>query len=45
MVITLEPALTLFPGHDVVHEENLVVRVDGIEILSRRAPEAIVELW
>lgn len=45
MVITLEPALTLYPGHDMVHEENLVVREDGIELLSRRAPETIVELW
>ena len=44
MVITLEPALEIAPGRGMVHEENLVVREDGVELLSVRAPEAIPEL-
>jgi Xaa-Pro aminopeptidase len=38
MVLTLEPSLTWAPGCMMVHEENLVVRADGPELLSRRAP-------
>jgi len=38
MVLTLEPSLTWAPGRMMVHEENLVVRADGAELLSRRAP-------
>ena len=38
MVMTLEPSLTWAPGRMMVHEENLVVRADGPELLSRRAP-------
>ena len=38
MVLTLEPGLTWAPGRMMVHEENLVVRTDGAELLSRRAP-------
>ncbi|MEC9395723.1 MAG: Xaa-Pro peptidase family protein [Actinomycetota bacterium] len=38
MVLTLEPGLTWAPGRMMVHEENLVVRADGPEMLSRRAP-------
>ena len=37
MVLTLEPGLEIAPGRGMVHEENLVVRVDGPELLSRRA--------
>ena len=37
MVLTLEPGLTWAPGRMMVHEENLVVRADGPEMLSRRA--------
>ena len=37
MVLTLEPALLWEPGKAMVHEENLVVRADGPELLSRRA--------
>ncbi|MDE0066733.1 MAG: Xaa-Pro peptidase family protein [Acidimicrobiaceae bacterium] len=37
MVLTLEPALMWEPGKAMVHEENLVVRADGAELLSRRA--------
>ena len=38
MVLTLEPGLTWAPGRMMVHEENLVLRADGPELLSRRAP-------
>ena len=37
MVLTVEPNLTWGDGHIMVHEENFVVRADGIELLSRRA--------
>ncbi len=37
MVLTLEPGLLWEPGKAMVHEENLVVRADGPEMLSRRA--------
>ncbi|MEX0760248.1 MAG: M24 family metallopeptidase, partial [Tistlia sp.] len=38
MVLTLEPGLSFAPGLGQVHEENLVVRAEGAELLSRRAP-------
>ena len=38
MVLTLEPGLTWAPGRMMVHEENLVLRAGGPEMLSRRAP-------
>lgn len=44
MVITLEPALEVAPGRGMVHEENLVIREDGVELLSLRAAETIPEL-
>ena len=37
MVLTLEPGMIYAPGKMMVHEENLVVRADGPEMLSRRA--------
>lgn len=37
MVITLEPSMTVEEGRIMVHEENLVIRADGPELLSRRA--------
>lgn len=37
MVLTLEPGLEFAPGRGMVHEENLVIRPDGPELLSRRA--------
>ena len=37
MVLTLEPGLTWAPGKLMLHEENVVVRADGPELLSRRA--------
>jgi Xaa-Pro aminopeptidase len=38
MVITLEPGLSIAPGQMMVHEENIVIREDGAELLTRRAP-------
>jgi Xaa-Pro aminopeptidase len=41
MVLTIEPAATRRDGLMLVHEENLVVRDAGNELLSRRAPHEI----
>jgi Xaa-Pro aminopeptidase len=41
MVLTLEPGLTWAPGCMMLHEENVVVRADGPELLSRRAPREL----
>ena len=41
MVITLEPGLEIDKGRGMVHEENLVIRADGPELLSRRAPSEL----
>ncbi len=38
MVLTLEPGMTFAEGKVMVHEENIVIRADGAEYLSRRAP-------
>ena len=38
MVLTLEPGLTMGPGKTMVHEENIVIRDDGPELLTTRAP-------
>jgi Xaa-Pro aminopeptidase len=37
MVVTLEPGMEFAPGRNMVHEENIVIRDDGPELLSRRA--------
>lgn len=41
MVLTLEPGMTFAPGRMMLHEENIVIRDDGPEMLSRRAPAEI----
>lgn len=38
MVLTLEPGMAFAPGKVMVHEENVVLREDGPELLTRRAP-------
>lgn len=38
MVLTLEPGAEVAPGRILVHEEDLVLRADGAELLSTRAP-------
>ncbi|MGR3759428.1 M24 family metallopeptidase [Roseobacteraceae bacterium NS-SX3] len=37
MVLTLEPSLSYGDGRIMVHEENIVVRANGAELLSERA--------
>jgi Xaa-Pro aminopeptidase len=37
MVMTLEPGLSFAPGKVMVHEENLVIREEGPQLLTRRA--------
>lgn len=38
MVLTLEPVAMVEPGRILVHEENIVLRSGGCELLTRRAP-------
>lgn len=38
MVLTLEPGMSIGPGKMMVHEENIVIRPDGPQLLTRRAP-------
>ena len=44
MVLTLEPGVEIAPGRIMVHEENIVLRADGPELLSRRAPVELPEI-
>lgn len=44
MVLTLEPGVDLGRGRILVHEENIVLREDGPELLSTRAPQEMVIL-
>ncbi|WP_323034776.1 Xaa-Pro peptidase family protein [Pararhodobacter sp.] len=44
MVLTLEPGVEIAPGLIMVHEENIVLRADGPELLSRRAPADLPRL-
>jgi Xaa-Pro aminopeptidase len=37
MVLTLEPGLEIAPGRIMVHEEDIVIRENGPELLTRRA--------
>ncbi|MDZ7840473.1 MAG: Xaa-Pro peptidase family protein [Gammaproteobacteria bacterium] len=37
MVMTLEPGMVFEPGQWMIHEENIVIREEGAEWLSRRA--------
>ena len=41
MVLTIEPGMEYVPGRVIVHEENLVVRAEGLELLTRRAPREL----
>lgn len=44
MVLTLEPGVEIAPGLMMVHEENIVLRASGPELLSQRAPADLPEL-
>lgn len=44
MVLTLEPGAIVSPGKILVHEENIVLRADGPELLSQRAPAEMMVL-
>jgi len=41
MVLTIEPGVTIAAGRIMVHEENIVLRAAGAELLSTRAPAAL----
>ncbi|MEX0503141.1 M24 family metallopeptidase [Alphaproteobacteria bacterium LSUCC0719] len=41
MVLTIEPSLSYGDGLMMVHEENIVVRAGGAELLTRRAPAVL----
>lgn len=45
MVMTLEPGMVYAPGKMMVHEENVVIRAEGPELLSRRAPPELPVKW
>ena len=44
MVLTIEPSVEFKPGKMLVHEENIVIRENGAELLSTRAPYKIIEI-
>lgn len=44
MVLTLEPGCATRDGRMLVHEENIVLREDGVELLSPRAPADLPEI-
>lgn len=44
MVLTLEPSAEIAPGRILVHEENIVLRPKGPELLSTRAPADMPEI-
>ena len=44
MVLTVEPSVPVGPGRIMVHEENVVLREAGAELLSPRAPADLPEI-
>ena len=44
MVLTIEPSVEFMPGKMLVHEENIVIRENGVELLTKRAPYKIKEI-
>ena len=44
MVLTLEPGVEIASGRILVHEENIVLRATGPELLSRRAAAELPEI-
>ena len=45
MVLTLEPGCVTGDGRIMVHEENVVLREEGAELLSPRAPAELPEIF
>ena len=45
MVLTLEPGCETRDGRILVHEENIVLRENGVELLSPRAPADLPEIF
>jgi Xaa-Pro aminopeptidase len=41
MVLTIEPGMEYAPGKMIVHEENIVVRAEGPELLTKRGPREL----
>ncbi|HUR42637.1 MAG TPA: Xaa-Pro peptidase family protein [Aestuariivirga sp.] len=41
MVLTIEPGMEYAPGKMIVHEENIVVRAEGAELLTKRGPREL----
>ncbi len=41
MVLTIEPGMEYAQGKMIVHEENDVIRKDGAELITKRAPKEI----
>ena len=44
MILAIEPGYDFAPGKMMLHEENVVVRENGAELLTRRAPTEILIL-
>ncbi len=44
MVLTLEPGVEIAPGRIMVHEENIVLRARGPDLLSTRTPPDLPEI-
>ena len=44
MVLTIEPSIEFLPGKIMVHEENIVIKQSGAELLTTRAPYKIPEI-
>ena len=41
MVLTIEPGMEYANGKMIVHEENIIIRKDGAELITKRAPKEI----
>jgi len=41
MILAIEPGYDFAPGKVMLHEENVVVRADRAELITRRAPRDI----
>ena len=41
MVLTIEPGMEYQEGKMIVHEENVIIRKDGAELITKRAPKEI----